>query len=236
MLPTELSSDAGRRDRFEREARAASALNHPNITTVFDVGEDEGTHYIVMELVEGKTFREIINDGPLSTEKMLPLATQIAEGLSKAHAAGIVHRDLKPENLMVTEDGLVKILDFGLAKLMPESSDGDSETATVTRATQAGTVLGTVQYMSPEQASNRPLDFRSDQFSFGSILYEMATGNLAFKKDTMPQTLAAIIEDDPEPIRKLQPEVPVELEAIIKRCLAKDPAERYESTGDLAKD
>ncbi len=137
---------------------------------------------------------------------------------------------------MVTEDGLVKVLDFGLAKLMPESSEVDSETATVTKATQAGTVLGTVQYMSPEQASNRPLDFRSDQFSLGSILYEMATGKLAFKKDTMPQTLAAIIENDPEPIRKLQPEVPVELEAIIKRCLAKDPAERYELTTDLARE
>ncbi len=182
VLPTHLSSDAERRGRFEREARAASALNHPNITTVFDIGEDEGTHYIVMELVEGKTFRELMEEAPLSTEKMLPLATQIAEGLSKAHAAGIVHRDLKPENLMVTEDGLVKILDFGLAKLMPESSDMDSETATVTRATQARVRMGTVQYMSPEQASNRPLDFRSDQFSFGSILYEMATGNLAFKK------------------------------------------------------
>ena len=236
VLPTQLSSDAERRGRFEREARAASALNHPNITTVFDIGEDEGTHYIVMELVEGKTFRELMDDAPLSTEKMLPLATQIAEGLSKAHAAGIVHRDLKPENLMVTEDGLVKILDFGLAKLMPESSDVDSETATVTRATQQGVVLGTVQYMSPEQAANRPLDFRSDQFSFGSILYEMATGNLAFKKDTIPQTLAAIIEDDPEPIRKLNQEVPVELSAIVERCLSKDPDERYESTGDLAKD
>jgi serine/threonine protein kinase/Tfp pilus assembly protein PilF len=236
VLPSHLSTDAERRGRFEREARAASALNHPNITTVYDIGEDEGTHYIVMELVEGKTFRELIDDGALSTEKMLPLATQVAEGLSKAHAAGIVHRDLKPENLMVTDDGLVKILDFGLAKLMPESTDADSEAATVTRATQQGVVMGTVQYMSPEQASNRPLDFRSDQFSFGSILYEMATGKWAFKKDTMPQTLAAIIEDDPEPIRKLQSAVPVELKAIVKRCLAKDPARRYESTGDLAKE
>lgn len=236
VLPTHLSSDAERRGRFEREARAASALNHPNITTVYDIGEDEGTHYIVMELVEGKTFRELMEDAPLSTEKMLPLATQIAEGLSTAHAAGIVHRDLKPENLMVREDGLVKILDFGLAKLMPESSDVDSETATVTRATQQGVVMGTVQYMSPEQASNRPLDFRSDQFSLGSILYEMATGNLAFKKDTLPQTLAAIIDEDPEPLRKLNENIPAELEAIVERCMAKDPGERYESTGDLARE
>jgi serine/threonine protein kinase len=191
VLPTHLSSDAERRGRFEREARAASALNHPNIATVHDihlrqgycgqVGEDEDVDYIVMELVEGKTFRELMDEAPLSAEKILPLATQIAEGLATAHAAGIVHRDLKPENLMVREDGLVKILDFGLAKLMPESSDVDSETATVTRATQQGVVMGTVQYMSPEQAANRPLDFRSDHFSLGSILYEMATGN-SFQK------------------------------------------------------
>jgi serine/threonine protein kinase/tetratricopeptide (TPR) repeat protein len=235
VLPTHLSSDSERRGRFEREARAASALNHPNITTVYDIGEDKGTHYIVMELVEGKTFRELMDEAPLSPEKMLPLATQIAEGLSKAHAAGIVHRDLKPENLMVTEDGLVKILDFGLAKLMPET-DVDSETPTLTRATQQGALMGTVQYMSPEQASNRPLDFRSDQFSFGSILYEMATGNLAFKKDTVPETLAAIIEEDPEPIRKVNEEIPVELAAVVERCMAKDPAGRYASTDDLAKE
>jgi serine/threonine protein kinase/tetratricopeptide (TPR) repeat protein len=236
VLPSHLSSDTERLGRFEREARAASALNHPNITTVYDIGEDNGTHVIVMELVEGKTFRELMEDGPLSTEKTLSLARQIAEGLSKAHAAGIVHRDLKPENLMVTEDGLVKILDFGLAKLMPQGSESDSETATVTRATQAGVVLGTVQYMSPEQAANRPLDFRSDQFSFGSILYEMATGKRPFEKKTMPQTLAAIIDEDPKSITKLNEEIPVELSAIVTRCLAKDPTERYESTGDLAKE
>jgi TolB-like protein/predicted Ser/Thr protein kinase len=236
VLPSELSSDVERLRRFEREAHAASALNHRNITTVFDIGEDEGTHYIVMELVEGKTLRELLDEGPLSTETMLPLATQVAEGLSKAHAAGIVHRDLKPENLMVTEDGLVKILDFGLAKLMPQGSDVDVETATVTKTTQQGVYLGTVPYMSPEQAANRPLDYRSDQFSLGSILYEMATGKRAFKKDTTPQTLAAILEEDPEPIRKLNEAVPVELSAIVERCLAKDPARRYESTGDLAKE
>jgi serine/threonine protein kinase/Tfp pilus assembly protein PilF len=236
VLPSHLSSDTERRGRFEREARAASALNHPNITTVYDIGEDEGTHYIVMELVEGKTFRELMKEAPLSTEQIISLATQVAEGLSKAHAAGIVHRDLKPENMMLREDGLVKILDFGLAKLMPESSDVDSETATVTRATQQGVVMGTIQYMSPEQAANRPLDYRSDQFSLGSILYEMATGKLAFKKDTLPQTLAAIIDEDPEPIRKLNEKVPVELSAIVERCLSKDPDARYESTANLARE
>jgi serine/threonine protein kinase/tetratricopeptide (TPR) repeat protein len=236
VLPPELASDAERRSRFEREAHAASALNHPNITTVFDIGEDEGTHYIVMELVEGKTLRELMDEGPLSTETMLPLATQIAEGLAKAHGAGIVHRDLKPENLMVTDDGLVKILDFGLAKLMPQGTEEGSEAPTETRATRQGAVLGTVPYMSPEQAAGRALDFHSDQFSLGSILYEMATGKRAFRKDTMPETLAAIIREDPEPIRKLNDAVPVELKTIIERCLAKDPARRYESTSELARE
>ena len=217
VLPSHLSSDAERRSRFEREARAASALNHPNIATVYDIGEDGGTRYIVMELVEGKTLRELVGDGPLSTKQLLPLVTQMAAGLAKAHQAGIAHRDLKPENLMVTEDGLVKILDFGLAKLMPQSDGVDSEMDTLTKAT------GTLQYMSPEQAAGRAVDYRSDQFSFGSILYERATGSLAFKKDTMPQTLAAIIEAEPEPIRKLNDEIPAELAAIVERCLAKVP-------------
>jgi TolB-like protein/predicted Ser/Thr protein kinase len=236
VLPSELSYDAERRSRFEREAHAASALNHPNITTVFAIGEDEGTHYIVMELVEGRTLRQLLDEGPLSTETMLPLATQIAEGLAKAHSAGIVHRDLKPENLMVTDDGLVKILDFGLAKLVPQGTDEGSEAPTETRVTQQGVFMGTVPYMSPEQAASRPLDYRTDQFSFGSILYEMATGKRAFKKETVPETLAAIIEEDPEPIRKLNETVPDKLAAIVQRCLAKDRAGRYESTGDLAEE
>jgi TolB-like protein/Tfp pilus assembly protein PilF len=236
VLPSELSADAERRSRFEREAHAASALNHPNITTVFDIGEDDGTHYIVMELVEGKTLRELLGDGPLPARRLLPLATQIADGLAKAHGAGIVHRDLKPENLMVTDDGLVKILDFGLAKLEPAGSGGGSEAPTETRVTRQGVLMGTVPYMSPEQAASRPLDHRSDQFSFGSIVYEMATGKRAFRKDTVPQTLAAIIEEDPEPIRKINEAVPDELAAIVERCLAKDRAGRYESTGDLAKE
>jgi serine/threonine protein kinase/tetratricopeptide (TPR) repeat protein len=236
VLPSELSSDPERLGRFEREARTASALNHPNIVTIHAIDEHEGTPYIAMELVEGETLRDLIGEGPLPMGRMLPLAVQIAEGLSKAHAAGIVHRDLKPENVMVTEDGLVKILDFGLAKLAPQGSDVDTDVVTETRATREGVVLGTVPYMSPEQALGRPLDYRSDQFSFGSILCEMATGRPAFKKDSAPQTLAAIIEDEPEPIGKPSDEMPVELSAIVARCLAKDPKERYESTGDLATD
>jgi serine/threonine protein kinase/Tfp pilus assembly protein PilF len=236
VLKEELATDPERLRRFEQEARSASALNHPNIITIYDLGQHETTHYIAMELVEGKTLREMLSKGPLPTTKLLQVATQIAEGLAKAHSAGIIHRDLKPENIMVTSDGLVKTLDFGLAKLMPHSSDVESETATVTKATKQGVVMGTVQYMSPEQGASRPLDFRSDQFSFGSILYEMATGKLPFKKDTIPQTLAAIIEADPEPIDEINPKVPVELSAIVERCLSKDPGNRYESTEDLARE
>ena len=162
-------------------------------------------------------------------KELLELATQIARGLAKAHAAGIVHRDLKPANLMVTSDGLVKILDFGLAKRTPHASDVRSG------ITREGSVLGTVQYMSPEQAAGRPLDHRSDQFSLGAILYEMATGRRAFERDTTPQTLAAIIQDEPEPMRKLNGEIPAELSAIVERCLAKDPDKRYDSTADLVK-
>ena len=236
VLREELALDPERSRRFEQEARSASALNHPNIITIYDIGEHDGIHYIAMELVEGKTFRRLLGEGPLQTKQILDLATQTAEGLAKAHARGIVHRDLKPENLMVSDDGLVKILDFGVAKLMQQRSDADSEMATVTKATRAGTLLGTVPYMSPEQASGRPVDYRSDQFSFGSILYEMATGKLAFKRETMPQTLAAIIEDEPEPIRNLSDIIPGELSAIVERCLGKKADERYESTRDLAED
>ena len=236
VLPQEMAADSSRLRRFEQEARAASALNHPNIVTIYEIGEHEGTPFIAMEYVKGETLREILADGPLPNDKLIRYARQMAEGLAKAHQAGIVHRDLKPENVMVTDDGLVKILDFGLAKLMPQSTDADSEMDTVTKATQQGVILGTLQYMSPEQAASRPIDYRSDQFSFGSILYEMATGRLAFKKDTMPQTLAAIIEDEPEPIRKLNVEIPTQLSEIVERCLAKDPNERYESTADLARE
>ena len=179
VLPDEMAADPERLQRFEREARTASSLNHPNIVTIHDIDEQDGTRYIAMELVEGKTLGNRLGEGPVPTSEILHLATQVAEGLAKAHAAGIVHRDLKPENLMITDDGLVKILDFGLAKLTPQTEDGVSDITTVEQATRAGVVLGTVPYMSPEQAAGRAVDFRSDQFSFGSILYEMATGRRA---------------------------------------------------------
>jgi Tol biopolymer transport system component/predicted Ser/Thr protein kinase len=230
VMQTGFASEPERLKRFEREARAAAALNHPNIATVYEIGAHEGTHFIAMELVEGRTLRELLEERSLCVKEVLEIATQVAGGLAKAHAAGIVHRDLKPGNLMVTSDGLAKVLDFGLAKRTLQASDVSNE------ITREGTVLGTVQYMSPEQAAGRGVDHRSDQFSFGSILYEMATGKRAFEKDTTAETLAAIIKDDPEPIRRLDANIPGELSGIVERCLSKDPDGRYDSTGDLAKD
>jgi serine/threonine protein kinase len=236
VLREELASDPERLRRFEQEARSASALNHPNIITIHDIGKHEATPYIAMEYVEGKTLREMLAEGPLPTKKLLQLATQIAEGLAKAHAAGIVHRDLKPENLMVTSDGYVKILDFGLAKLIPQAG-ADSEAATITKeGTIAGAVMGTASYMSPEQAKGRPVDFRSDQFSFGAIVYEMITGKRAFQRESIVQTLSAIIEQEPESIVGIQSATPTHLRIIVERCLAKNPEGRYDSSRDLARD
>jgi tetratricopeptide (TPR) repeat protein/TolB-like protein len=223
--------------RFQQEARAASALNHPNIVTVHEIGDVDGIRYIAMELVEGRTLRDILLSGALLTRRALQLAAQAAHGLAQAHAAGIVHRDLKPENIMVTPDGRVKILDFGLAKIMDASDEEDGATGPLeTPGTEPGVILGTVGYMSPEQALGQPLDFRSDQFSCGAILYEMATGVPAFRRASRAQTLSAIIEAEPEPIVRLNPAVPAPLRWIVDRCLAKDPAERYGSTRDLARD
>jgi Tol biopolymer transport system component/predicted Ser/Thr protein kinase len=238
VLPTAAASDPDRRQRFEQEARSASALNHPNILTVYDIGESDGTVFIAMELVEGKTLRELVVSGePLSTKKLLDFAVQISEGLAKAHAAGIVHRDLKPENLMVSRDGFVKILDFGLAKLTEPVSEGASALPTaVASPTQPGTVMGTVGYMSPEQASGQLVDFRSDQFTFGAILYELATGQRAFQRKTGAETLVAIIREEPSPLQELAPKAPAPVRWIVERLLAKDPEERYASTKDLARD
>jgi serine/threonine protein kinase len=238
VLPEQLSADAGRLRRFEKESRAASSLNHPNIVTIYEVGQSDSTSFIVMELVDGKTLREVLVGGALPVRKLLDIAIQIAEGLAKAHSAGIVHRDLKPENVMVTQDGLVKILDFGLAKLAQPDIESDHAThaPTVSEGTRPGIVTGTVNYMSPEQASAHPIDFRSDQFSFGSVLYEMTTVKTAFRRATAAQTMAAIIQDDPEPIASINPKVPAPLRWIVERCLAKDARNRFASTEDLARD
>jgi Tol biopolymer transport system component len=236
VLPEAVAADRDRLSRFEQEARSASALNHPNIVTIYEVGAADGTSYIAMELVQGRTLREILVEGPLSEKRLLAIGSQIADGLARAHEAGIVHRDLKPENVMVTRDGLVKILDFGLAKLaLPDS--GVSAMPTLAKPeTQPGVVLGTVGYMSPEQASGKALDFRSDQFAAGSILYEMATGKRAFARGTTAETLAAIIRDEPEPLTARSGSLSAAVRWVIERCLAKDPADRYAATRDLARD
>jgi Tol biopolymer transport system component len=236
VLPESVASDPERLNRFEREARLASGLNHPNIVTVHDIGSQGSVTYIAMELVPGETLREVLFTGALPLKKLLQIAAQIADGLARAHSAGIVHRDLKPENVMVTKEGLVKILDLGLAKLTQPKSDGGTQAPTQSAGTEPGVVMGTVDYMSPEQATGLSLDFRSDQFSFGSVLYEMVTGKPAFRGKTRPETLASIIREEPEPIETLVPKTPAPLRWIVERCLAKEPRERYASTEDLARD
>jgi predicted ATPase len=236
ILPAELSKDSDRLHRFEREARSASALNHPNIVTIYELARDGSAHYIAMELIEGETLRQLLVAGSLPVRKTIEIAAQIAEGLAKAHEAGIAHRDLKPENLMVSRDGLGKILDFGLAKVASPAAD-QMETGTVSSwQTQPGNVIGTVQYMSPEQARGAPLDFRSDQFSFGLVLYEMVTGKRAFPRNTAAEILVAIMREQAEPIAVQNPDVPAPLCWAIERCLAKDPEKRYVSTRDLARE
>jgi predicted Ser/Thr protein kinase len=224
--------------RLDREARAASALNHPNIVHIYDVGVaagQAGEHYVVMEYVEGETLRPRLSRGPLSIPEILELGAQLTDGLARAHRAGIVHRDLKPENLMITSEGRLKILDFGLAKVLPAPlGDLDARETLTRHGTQVGTLLGTLEYMSPEQASGRPVDSRTDQFAVGAILAEMATGKAVFHRDTPAQVLAAVIERDPEPLRRLRPEAPPALEAVVSRCLQKDPAGRFATTDDLA--
>jgi len=214
--------------------RARPLLNHPNIVTIYEIGAHERTPFIAMEYVKGKTLREILADGPLPGDELFRYATQMAEGLAKAHQAGIVHRDVKPENLIVSDDGYIKILDFGLAKLVAESDVGSEILTAIKDGTTPGTILGTVGYMSPEQAKGESADFRSDQFSLGSILLEMATGQRAFARETPAQTLAAIIDNEPAPMAMLDDEHRPRFTAIVKRCMAKLPADRHDSTRDLA--
>ena len=220
--------------RFEQEARSACALNHPNIVTIYELGHVNGTSYIAMELVDGETVRSLLASGPLPFRKSVAIAAQVADGLAKAHEIGIIHRDLKPENLMVSRDGTAKVLDFGLAKLLKlDHAPGSDATTSIT---EQGTVMGTVGYMSPEQATGGEVDFRSDQFSFGSVLYEMATGTPAFQKKTHAETTAAILRDEPDRLGARMLQAPAPFIWIVERCLAKDPKQRYASTRDLARD
>jgi predicted ATPase len=236
ILPAELSADADHLHRFEREARSASALNHPNIVTIYELAQDGSTHFIAMELIEGQTLRQLLASGTLPIRKAIEIASQVAEGLAKAHEAGIAHRDLKPDNLMISSDGFVKILDFGLAKVATRAAEHQETREISAWHTQPGVVLGTVQYMSPEQASGAPFDFRSDQFSFGLVLYEMVSGKRAFPRGTAVETLVAIMREQAEPIAVQNPDAPAPLCWAIERCLAKDPDKRYFSTRDLARE
>ncbi|MEX1246336.1 MAG: protein kinase [Thermoanaerobaculia bacterium] len=237
VLPAAVASDPERLKRFEKEARSASALNHPAIVTIYDVGVTNGVSWIAMELVDGKTLRELLASGALPVKRLLQFAVPVADGLARAHEAGIVHRDMKPENVMVGRDGFVKILDFGLVKLSSiGSGSGEGSHLPTMTGTSPGVVVGTVGYMSPEQASGEALDFRSDQFSFGSVLYEMATGKRAFQKKTAIDTLGAILNEEPQPIAATNPQVPAPLRWIVERCLSKEPEDRYGTTRDLARD
>src|SRR5271170_8016006 len=236
ILPAELSADADHLHRFEREARSASALNHPNIVTIYELAHDGSTRYIAMELIEGQTLRQLLASGTLPIRKAIEIAAQVAEGLAKAHEAGIAHRDLKPDNLMISSDGFVKILDFGLAKATTRAAEHQETREISAWHTQPGVVVGTVQYMSPEQASGAPFDFRTDQFSFGLVLYEMVTGKRAFPRGTAAEILVAIMREQAEPIAVQNPDAPAPLCWAIERCLAKDRDKRYGSTRDLARE
>jgi predicted ATPase len=235
ILPPAFSADVERLHRFEQEARLASALNHPNIVTIYELGQDGSTHYIAMELIEGETVGNLLSAGALPIRNALEIAAQVAEGLAKAHEAGISHRDLKPGNLMVSSDGFVKILDFGLAKLAPPGELSATHGLSAWHS-QPGQVMGTLQYMSPEQATSAQPDFRSDQFSFGLVLYEMVTGKCPFRRSSAAETLVAILREQAEPIGVQKPDAPAPLCWAIERCLAKDPDKRYVSTRDLARE
>lgn len=236
LLPRELAKHSDRLQRFELEARSASSLNHPNIVTIYELGRDGAIHYIAMELVAGRTLRKLMDAGLLPMRQVIDIATQLAEGLTKAHEAGITHRDLKPENVMVTEEGLVKILDFGLAKLVARSDSDSDITQTGTSLTTSGVMVGTAGYMSPEQVEGAAVDFRADQFALGLVLYELVTGRRAFQRKTVPETLVAILREEAEPTFGLRRDSPAPLCWAIDRCLSKNPSRRYASTRELAKE
>jgi len=236
VLPPGMARDTERQRRFVHEAQAASALNHPNIITIYDIVSDGDTQFMVVEFVVGKTLLELIPKEGLRIPQAIQYAAQMADAMAAAHEAGIIHRDLKPANVMVTASGLVKLLDFGLAKVLEGTTDdlnGETASLTVAPLTVEGTVMGTVNYMSPEQAEGRKIDTRSDIFSFGAVLYEMLTGRTAFRGVNTIATLTAVLRDDIRPISEAKPETPPELMRIVEMCLRKDPAQRYQSMQEI---
>ncbi|HEY1759570.1 MAG TPA: protein kinase [Bryobacteraceae bacterium] len=233
VLPTDKIADPERKQRFRQEAKAASSLNHPNIITIYDIGSENGVDYLAMEFVAGKTLDQLTPRNGMRIGDLLGYSAQVADALAKAHQAGIVHRDLKPSNVMVSNDGLVKVLDFGLAKLAQPATAPDDATKTMAALTGDGAILGTTYYMSPEQAEAKPVDGRSDAFSFGAMLYEMATGQRPFHGESQVAVLSAILREDPKPARDIRPELPAELTRVIARCMRKDPARRFQHMDDL---
>ena len=234
VLPSFVSRDPDQLRRFEQEAQAAAALNHPNILAVHRFGIFEGAPYLVSELLEGSTLRELLRHGAISIRKAIDYGVQIAHGLAAAHDKGIVHRDLKPENLFVTKDGRVKILDFGLAKLTQRQPGSAERDETLTAGTDPGLVMGTAGYMSPEQVRGKAVDHRTDIFAFGAILYEMLTGTRAFHRSTSAETMTAILNDDPPALSQIVQTTPPGLQRVVHRCLEKNPEQRFRSASDLA--
>ncbi|HWO28991.1 MAG TPA: serine/threonine-protein kinase, partial [Candidatus Acidoferrum sp.] len=231
VLPELVSADPERLQRFEVEAKAAAALNHPNILAVYQMGTYAGVPYLVSELLEGKSLAETVRRGPLPLRKAIDYGVQIAQGLAAAHEKGIVHRDLKPDNLFVTKDGRVKILDFGLAKLIQPKDSLINATPTLT---MPGVAMGTMGYMSPEQVRGLATDHRTDIFAFGAILYEMVMGKRTFERGTSADTMSAILNEEPAPISEIAPETPVGLQRVVRRCLEKNAEQRFQSASDLA--
>src|SRR5213594_3996096 len=236
LLALEVTQNRDRLSRFDQEAYAASALNHPNILTIYEMGDEAGRHFIATEFVDGVTLRKRLSDEPIELSEILSIAIQVAGALEEAHAAGIIHRDIKPENIMIRRNGHVKVLDFGLAKLTERTVAEETDTEAVTRAlvqTDAGVVLGTSQYMSPEQARGKQVDARTDIWSLGVVLYEMACGRAPFAGETKTDVIVAIAKSDPPPLARFSANVPTEFEWIVMKALRKDVDVRYQTVKEL---